>query len=99
MTRPMATGFDDAFLDSIAQELADSIPEDMRLPDPPAPTPTIDELRSMTVVDIPTAGRVLGIGRDAAYALARRGTIPVLALGRRKVVPVPRLLALLGAEA
>ena len=45
---------------------------------------------------VPEAGQLLGIGRDAAYAAAERGELPCLRLGRRLVVPVPRLLDLLG---
>ena len=38
-------------------------------------------------MDVPTAGRLLGIGRGLAYELARRGKLPgVLRLGTRYVV-------------
>ncbi len=47
---------------------------------------------------VPEAGEALGIGRDAAYAAARRGEIPTLRLGRRVLVPVPLLLRMLGAD-
>ncbi|GIG54540.1 helix-turn-helix domain-containing protein [Demequina activiva] len=43
------------------------------------------------------AGRLLGIGRGAAYAAVRRGEIPVIALGKRLVVPKAPLLRMLGA--
>jgi excisionase family DNA binding protein len=49
-------------------------------------------------VTVPEAGRLLGIGRDAAYRAAERGEIPTLKLGRRIVVPVPKLMELLGAD-
>lgn len=55
------------------------------------------DVRARATLTVPEAGRLLGIGRDAAYAAAERGEIPTLRLGRRIVVPVPRLLALLGA--
>jgi len=55
-------------------------------------------LEERLTITVPEAGRVLGIGRDAAYAAAERGEIPTLRLGRRLVVPVPKLLALLGAD-
>jgi excisionase family DNA binding protein len=45
---------------------------------------------------VPEAGRLLGIGRDAAYAAAARGEIPVLTLGRRLVVPTALLYELCG---
>lgn len=57
----------------------------------------VDSLQGRLTVSVPEAGRLLGIGRDASYAAAARGEIPSLRLGRRVVVPVPRLLELLGA--
>lgn len=53
-------------------------------------------LASRLTCTIPEAAQLLGIGRDAAYAAAHRGEIPTLAIGRRLIVPVPRLLELLG---
>ena len=50
-------------------------------------------------LSVPEAGQMLGIGRDAAYSAAARGDIPTLRLGRRIVVPVLKLLDLLGASA
>jgi predicted DNA-binding transcriptional regulator AlpA len=52
-----------------------------------------------TVVDIPTAGRILGVTRDHAYRLAAAGEfpVPVFMVGRRYRVAVPAMLALLGA--
>jgi len=58
----------------------------------------INEIRDRAVLSVPEAGAVLGLGRSASYEAARRNEIPVLRLGRRRVVPVPLLLALLGAE-
>lgn len=55
------------------------------------------DLRGRLTMTVPEAGEALGIGRSAAYAAADRGDIPTLRLGRRVVVPVPKLLALLGA--
>lgn len=49
------------------------------------PTLTIDE-----------AGEMLGISRRSAYRAAARGELPTLRLGRRLLVPTPRLLTLLG---
>ncbi len=54
------------------------------------------ELEGRLTITVPEAGAALGIGRGAAYAAAARGEIPTLALGRRLVVPVPKLLELLG---
>lgn len=47
--------------------------------------PTPDEIRSWpATVDVPTAGRAFGLGRDESYRLARVGgfPVPVLRLGR-----------------
>lgn len=57
------------------------------------------ELESRLTITVPEAGSMLGLGRDAAYAAAKRGEIPTLRFGKRLVVPVPRLLALLEAPA
>ena len=42
------------------------------------------------------AGRLLGIGRGAAFAAVHSGELPSVRLGRRILVPRARLLALLG---
>lgn len=57
----------------------------------------IEDAKQRATITVPEAGELLGIGRDAAYAAANRGEIPTLRLGRRIVVPVPALLAMLGA--
>jgi excisionase family DNA binding protein len=53
------------------------------------------ERLAMTVEE---AGEALGISRGLAYRLARQGDLPVVRLGRRLVVPVWQLRALLGEE-
>lgn len=48
------------------------------------------------VLTVPEAGRLLGIGRNTAYAAARAGDIPTIRLGKRLVVPrdaLQRMLA------
>jgi excisionase family DNA binding protein len=40
-------------------------------------------------ISIAEAARRLGIGRNQAYAAARRGEIPVIEFGRTKRVPLP----------
>lgn len=59
---------------------------------------TREELEARLTITVPEAGQLLNIGRDAAYAAAERGELPVLRLGRRLVVPVPRFMELLGAQ-
>jgi hypothetical protein len=42
-------------------------------------------------ISVPAAGKLLGIGRNAAYDAAKRGELPVLRFGKRLVVPVDAL--------
>ncbi len=53
------------------------------------------------VVDVPTAARVLGLSRTAAYELIRVGgwPTPVFRLGRLIRIPTAPMLSLLGVEA
>lgn len=44
------------------------------------------------------AAVLLGIGRTHAYALAKAGDLPTVALGRRVVVPKARLDAMLAGD-
>ena len=59
---------------------------------------TRDELTrsGALTITVEEAGRFLGVGRAAAYESVRNGEIPSLALGRRRLVPVPALLRMLG---
>jgi hypothetical protein len=41
------------------------------------------------VYDVPTAGAMLGLNRNAAYAAAKRGDIPVIRIG--KLIRVPKI--------
>jgi excisionase family DNA binding protein len=52
----------------------------------------IAELRSQPHVSVETAGRALNVGRGLAYEMARRGELPVLRLGRRKIRVLSRPL-------
>jgi excisionase family DNA binding protein len=54
------------------------------------------ERRTLSVEE---AGRVLGISRQAAYTYANAGTIPVIRLGKRMLVPKAALEKLLGGSA
>jgi len=45
------------------------------------------------------AAKLLGIGRSTAYELVHTGAIPSLRLGRRIVVPVCQVEAMLGGSA
>jgi excisionase family DNA binding protein len=51
------------------------------------------------VYTVPEAGRLLGLGRNAAYDAAKRGDIPTLRIGRLLLVPkIPfhRMLGITG---
>ncbi len=63
-----------------------------------AATLTLADLRDRATCTIPEASAVLGLSAWAGYQAAQRGEIPVLVLGRRKVVPVPALLRMLDGE-
>ena len=58
-----------------------------------SPIPNPIDVPTMSV---PVAGAYFGLGRDAAYAAARRGDLPVIRIGRRVVVSTAELRKLLG---
>lgn len=47
-------------------------------------------------VDVPTAAKILGIGRQSGYAAVKSGEIPSIRIGRRLLVPVAALDRMLG---
>jgi excisionase family DNA binding protein len=49
------------------------------------------------VYSVTEVGELLGISRAFAYELVARGELPVVRLGRRRLVPKVALLSLLGA--
>ena len=51
------------------------------------------------VYSVAEAGALLGISRAFAYELVARGELPVIRLGRRRLVPKAALSALIGLEA
>lgn len=65
------------------------------------PRMSADEVRALpVVVDVPTAGRCFGLGRDGAYRAAQTGTlpVPVLRFGRHLRVTRASILAALGID-
>lgn len=56
----------------------------------------LEDIRGRATVSVEQAGQVLGFSRGASYAAAKRGELPTIRMGRRIVVPVPALLAMLG---
>jgi excisionase family DNA binding protein len=55
-------------------------------------------LSDRLVYTVPEAGRLLGLGRNAAYQAAKLGAIPTLKLGRLLRVPKAALHRLVGGE-
>ena len=52
---------------------------------------THDELLALPpVLDVPTAGRVLGVGRSLAYELVRTGAWPTTVLRVGKLIKIPK---------
>ncbi len=60
------------------------------------PPMTLDEIRNRPSLTVEDAGRVLGLGRVAAYKAVKSGAIPSIRIGRRICVPTPKFLAMLG---
>jgi len=62
---------------------------------------TVDRIHALgATTDLRTAAAIFGLSRNTAYDLARRGEFPVavLRVGARYRVPVPAILAVLGAR-
>lgn len=64
---------------------------------------TIADIHDLATVPVwsntdPNAAGLMGVERTHAYALAKRGDLPTIHLGRRVLVPVQPLLRLLGVE-
>jgi hypothetical protein len=57
------------------------------------------EILSGETTTVPLAGQILGVGITCAYKSAKAGDIPTIKIGRKLVVPVPRLRAMLGMSA
>jgi excisionase family DNA binding protein len=49
-------------------------------------------------LSVPEAAELLGIGRNQAYAAAKRGDIPTIKIGKRMLVPVAALERVLSGE-
>ena len=57
---------------------------------------TLQAPEERLVYTVAEAGEMLGISRAFAYELVARGELPVIRLGRRRLVPKAGLLALVG---
>ncbi len=60
---------------------------------------TVADVRGRPTITVPEAGPLLGLGRAASYEAATRGDIPSITIGRRKLIPVAKLLLMLGEAA
>ncbi len=50
------------------------------------------------MLPVPEAGAYLGLSRSGAYEAARTGVLPIIRIGRKRmVVPAAKLAALLGS--
>jgi excisionase family DNA binding protein len=56
---------------------------------------SLDPSTDRLVYSVAEAAALLGISRAFAYELVARGELPVISLGRRRLVPKVALLALL----
>jgi excisionase family DNA binding protein len=66
---------------------------------PPSPSHASPMERDRIVLDVPEAGRLLGLSRNAAYEAAKRGQIPTIRIGSRILVPRAALARLLETTA
>lgn len=56
-------------------------------------------LQDLTVPLVPHAASALGLSRSGVYNAAKSGDLPIIQMGRRKVVPTAPLRRMLGIEA
>ncbi len=59
---------------------------------------SLEDLRKRSTCSVEAAAAILNVGRSTAYAAARDGTLPVLRISKRLLVPTAKLLAMIGAE-
>jgi excisionase family DNA binding protein len=60
---------------------------------PEVPDPAVQP--TMTVREVT---RVLGVSKSCAYEAVSRGQLPVIAIGRRRLVPTAKLREMLGLD-
>lgn len=63
------------------------------------PALSVDDLRIRATITIPEAAAFLSISVDLAYESAKRGDLPCVSLGRRRLVISSRLLEMLSPSA
>lgn len=62
-------------------------------------TSSLGDAEPRRTYDVEEAGRLLGIGRNAAYEAVKRGDIPSIRIGKRLLVPKAILDRMLAGEA
>jgi hypothetical protein len=62
-------------------------------------TPVSGPATKLETYDIPVAGAMAGLGRNASYAAAKRGEIPTIKFGRKRRVPAKRWHKILDGDA
>jgi excisionase family DNA binding protein len=51
----------------------------------------VDHAAGRATMTVEAAAKILGIGRNQAYAAAARGELPVIRIGKRLLVPITAL--------
>lgn len=59
---------------------------------------SLDEVRGRAVLTPEETAAVLGVGRNTVYAALKAGQLPSLRLGRKLLIPAPKLLTMLEGE-
>ena len=54
---------------------------------------------STLTISIPDAARLMGVGKNRVYAMAKSGQIPVLKVGNRYIIPKANFEAWLAEQA
>ncbi|MBO0767554.1 MAG: helix-turn-helix domain-containing protein [Solirubrobacterales bacterium] len=68
------------------------------MPDLLVPTNPLPDPGQRATITVEEAGAFLGVSRTSAYAAAHRGEIPTIRIGKKLLVPVARLRAMVETE-
>jgi hypothetical protein len=82
--------------ESVLSEMPTPVPAEAADAEPCLSYPPASLSTRVHVISVEEAGGLFGLGRSASYEAARRGELPTLRFGRRLVVPIPRIEAMLG---
>lgn len=64
----------------------------------PASTRLFTPPATKLVVTVAEAAAMLGVSRSTAYEAVRAGSIPYIKVGRRVLIPIARLMQMVGGE-